>query len=178
MSRARLLPALLLIAAVACDDSGSTLAPMPNNGPELAVGMDALAAADRFLACPAGDTRSVTRTLGPLGGVMELDGHRFMLPVGAVLLPTTFTLTVPASEYVQVEIHANGHDRFQFLVPATVTMSYDRCAQQDIDHQRLSVWYIGSLTGRLLEFMGGTADAGSREITFTTDHLSGFIIAN
>lgn len=178
MLRARLLLALLTFAALGCDGSETTIGLDGDSPPDLVVGMTTADAPDRFLACPVDTTRSVTRTLGPQGGLMELDGHRFVLPVGAVVLPTTFTLTVPASEYVEVEIHAEGYDRFYFALPASVTMSYDRCQDTDIDHNDLSVWHIGGAVDLLLEHMGGSTAPHRREITFATGHLSGFIIAN
>lgn len=184
MLRTGALTAALLIAMVTgCSDTGTSPTGVGSSELEtatslLAPGTPAEAAADRFLHCPVSTTRSTERTIGLLGGTIRLDGHSIRIPAGAVLLPTRFMLTVPASKYVEVEIHAEGHEHFQFLLPASVTMSYDRCGDMDIDHDDLHVWYISGLTGLLLEFMGGTADPEDRHVTFSTDHLSGFIIAN
>jgi hypothetical protein len=41
----------------------------------------------------------------------------------------------------------------------------------------LTVWHINPQTKQLLTNMGGVNDAGLRRITFTTDHLSGYAIA-
>ena len=162
--------ATLLILAAACSDAG----PLPlEPEPEKVSASDS-----NFLVCPVDTTRSVRRTIGILGGTIALDGHSITLPLGAVLRPTTFTLTVPESPYVEVEIHAEGHDSFQFLVPASITMSYDRCDRTDIDPSTLSVWHIDGLLRTLLEPMGGLVDEERRTIRFDSGHLSGFIIAN
>lgn len=175
--------AALLAVAAACADGGYS--PTEPDAPEiesnpspLRVGTPATEASDRFLHCPVSTTRSASRTVGLLGGTIAVDGHRITIPPAAVLIPTTFTVTVPASAYIEVEIHAEGQERFDFLLPATVTMSYERCGELGADPDDLEVWYINGLTGLLLELMGGTADPEARKITFQTGHLSGFIIAN
>ena len=184
MLRIGVLTAVLLTAIVtACSEQGtSPLEPEAHatelTTPLLAPGTPTLAVSERLLRCPVSTTRSASGTIGLLGGSIAVDGHSISLPPGAVVFPTRFTLTVPASDHVQVEIHADGHERFQFLLPASVTMSYERCAGTDIDADDLSVWYISGLAGTLLELMGGSADPEARDITFSTDHLSGFIIAN
>lgn len=183
MLRTGALTAVLLTAMVtACGERGTS--PFEPETPEVAVttalepGTPAAAVSEHFLSCPVTTTRSTSRTIGLLGGTLALDGHQIRIPPLAVLGATTFTLTVPASEHVEVEIHAEGRDSFIFLLPASVTLSYERCEEAPVDPANLSVWYIGGLTELLLEHMGGTANADRRRITFTTGHLSGFIIAN
>lgn len=163
--------ALLLAAAVSCadDPTGPLLTEQP--APLLTLGTD-------FLACPSHDDRSVSGTIGLLGGTLAVDGHRFTVPALAVLSPTRFTMTAPASRFVEIEIHADGRDSFRFLIPAEVTISYDRCTASDIDPDALTVWHVDTMLGTLLEHMGGQADPEARTVTFGTDHLSGFIIAN
>jgi hypothetical protein len=41
----------------------------------------------------------------------------------------------------------------------------------------LTVWHINPQTKQLLTNMNGVNDAALRRITFTTDHLSGYAIA-
>lgn len=171
MTRVHKVAALVLLAAAGCADSPTA--------PVVAEERSALLAdGTQFLACPSQEARSVTGQIGILGGALTVDGHRFEVPALAVLQPTTFTMTAPASEYVELEIHADGRDSFTFLLPAHISISYDRCQDQDIDPATLSVWHIDSLTGALLEFMGGIADADARVVEFSSGHLSGFIIAN
>lgn len=131
-----------------------------------------------LVECPSNVTRSVSGTLGLLGGTLELDGTRITLPPLAVLVPTRFTLTLPASNYMEVQIRAGNAEHFQFALPATVVIDYSRCTRTDIDDEPLSVWHIDTLTKALLDVMGGvTDDKTARRVTFQTDHLSGFSIA-
>lgn len=130
-----------------------------------------------LIECPTDVARSVTSTIGPLGGSVELDGTRITLPTGAVLLPTPITLTIPASNYMEVDIRADGAEHFQFEAPVTVAVSYARCTRSNINRNPLTVWYIDGATKTLLENMNGTDDKAARTVTFITDHLSGYGIA-
>lgn len=130
-----------------------------------------------LVECPSTVTRSTSRTVGLFGGSLELDGTRVTIPFGAVLLPTTITLTLPASEYMEVDLTANALDHIRFPVAVTVTIDYSRCSPEATDDAPLSVWYIHDLTNRLLENLGGSDDKANRRITFTTIHFSGFSIA-
>ena len=134
--------------------------------------------AQTMVRCPSTVTRSISRTVGLLGGSLELDGTRVTIPFGAVLLPTRITLTLPASEHMEVDLTANALEHFEFPVPVTVSIDYARCPASAIDDNApLSVWYIDTLLDTLLENMGGSDDRNHRVITFTTIHFSGFSIA-
>jgi hypothetical protein len=171
MSRTRVFAALLFLAtATGCADPDTApLEPPPTN----------FAAFEQsFLVCPNTEPRAARGTIGSMGGTLSLGGHSITLPPGAVVEPTRFTIVEPESPNVEIQIHAAGRESFQFLLPATVTISYDRCGQQGIDSSELVVWHVDEVTGALLELMGGVADPAEREITFQTGHLSGFVIAN
>ena len=131
-----------------------------------------------LVRCPSNVTRSISQTVGLLGGSLELDGTRVSIPFGAVLLPTRITLTLPASEHMEVDLTANALEHFQFALPVTVAIDYARCPASAIDESALlSVWYVDTLLDLLLENMGGSNDPDRRVITFTTIHFSGFSIA-
>lgn len=131
-----------------------------------------------LVECPVNETRSVTDTVGILGGTVELDGHAITLPTGAVAVPTVLTLTAPAGQYVELDIHANDSETFQFEEPVSIRISYDRCTRSNVDKDPLTAWHIDEETKALLNHMGGTDDKTARTVTFGTDHLSGFAIAN
>ena len=132
----------------------------------------------QLVECPTGTTRTTSALIGPLGGTLEVDGHRMTVPAGALLLPTEVTLTVPASQYVEVDIRAGGEEHFVFEAPVEVSISYARCSRSNIERTSLSAWYIDSETKALLEDMGGVDDKTARTVTFTTGHLSGYAIAD
>ena len=166
--------AVILLLLAACGEHGtSPVEPVsPASDPALAL------AGQSFLRCPTETPISASGTIGILGGTIAAGGHRLTLPPAAVLKPTTFTVTAPASEHVELEVHAAGRDSFRFLVPARITISYERCGDRPVDTEALAVWHIDELTGTLLELMGGSPDAHGRRISFQTGHLSGFIIVN
>lgn len=130
-----------------------------------------------LVECPSDVARSTTGTIGPLGGALELDGTRITIPALALLLPTEFRLTLPASKYMEVEVRAGGAEHFSFEVPVSIAIDYSRCSRSNIDKEPLRAWHIDTQTKALLEDMGGVDDKTARTVTFQTDHLSGFSIA-
>jgi hypothetical protein len=171
MRRIRVAAAALLLTASGCGEG--PMIPLSAGEPSALT-----SAGTDFLVCPSETARSTRGTIGVLGGTLALDGHSLDIPALALSEPTTFSLTAPASDHVEIEIHADGSDSFTFLLPVTITISYDRCERDDIDPASLTVWHIDSVTGTLLELMGGVADGETRAVTFSSGHLSGFIIAN
>jgi hypothetical protein len=131
-----------------------------------------------IVECPASETHSTSAWIGPLGGSLSLDGSSVTVPLGAVLVPTFITMTIPAGNYMQVDVSAAGVDHYVFERPVTMTIDYSRCTRTDIDLRPLSIWYIDSSTHELLENMGGTDDKIARKVTFGTPHLSGYVIAD
>lgn len=130
-----------------------------------------------LVECPTDVTRSVTRSIGSLGGSIELDGHRLNVPLGALLLPVEFTMTAPASRFVEVHITANGEHGFEFLETAGITISYARCTRNNISGGGLVAYKVDPTTKALLKHMGGSNDTGLRSVTFATDSLSAYAIA-
>lgn len=131
-----------------------------------------------LVECPTDVTRSVSVKIDPVnGGELELDGHRLTVPPLALLLETEFTLTVPASRYVEVHITANGEHGFEFLKTAGITISYARCTRSNIDKVQLTAYKIHPETKALLKSMGGRDDTLLRSVTFSTDSLSAYAIA-
>lgn len=128
-----------------------------------------------LVECPTDVTRSVSATIDLLGGTLELDGHKLVIPANAVLFPTTFTLTVPASNYLKIQVTADGEEHFQFESPVSMTLSYERCSRSNIDKKTLVIWYVSSADA-LLENMGGTDDKTARTVTTSTDHLSDYAL--
>lgn len=130
-----------------------------------------------LVECPSDVTTTVTGTLGPTGGSIEAAGHRLDLPLGAVRAPTQFTMTIPAARFLEIHITANGQSAFRFFEKAAITISYDRCTRNNITHETLSAWKIDPVTQALLKPMGGSDDRGARRVTFATDSLSAYAIA-
>ena len=127
------------------------------------------------LFCPSSsEVRSVRGVIGPGGGTIGVRGHELKLPAGAVAEPTEFEIVVPVSEYMRIEVHAVGHDSYLFQRPASITISFQRCAS--LPASPLTAAYIDA-ADRIVENMGGAVDRAARKVTFPTGHLSGYIVA-
>ena len=131
-----------------------------------------------LITCPAPDSQSATGIIGPLGGVLSVGNTSVLIPANAVLDPTTFTLTVPSSKYVEIEVTANGGEHYLFAQPVTVTIDYGRCGRSNIDLTPLSAWNIDPVTKALLEQEPSVDDKLARTVTFTTIHFSGYAVAD
>ena len=88
------------------------------------------------------------------------------------------TLTVPASNYVEIDVSVQGTEHFIFELPIVVTVSYARCNSTSLGFSPISAWYFDQETGDLLEEMPSLDNKLLRTVTFTTGHLSGYILAN
>lgn len=159
-----------------------TTAPPPGARGAPAGGGDAVLATDgrtpSLLVCPSNTSTSAQASIGLLGGTVSAGGSTIVIPPGAVLVPHTFTVTVPASRLMEVQITAQGYDHFQFLLPVHVTIDYSRCNGNPAALAALSAYYIDDSTKLPLQLMAGSDDKVAHEYTFVTDHLSGYAIAN
>jgi hypothetical protein len=130
-----------------------------------------------LVECPTNQTQQASATITILGGSVTVGGTRVEIPFGAVLLPVKLTLTVPASNYMEIDVTANDLEHFEFEKPVTVILDYSRCARGNIEKGPLSAWYINE-SNEPLENMNGIDDKVARTIRFMTGHLSGYAIAN
>ncbi len=164
--RTRLLFAAIAVVIMGCSDTTLT-------APQLG-----LSAEPKLLACPNATPLTGTFVADPLlGGSLSLAGTSVTIPAGAVSLPTLFVLTIPASPYMEIEVHADGLASFIFNQPATISIDYSRCGHPLADRRSLQAWYLDSVTKALLENMNAIDDKNSQRVTFTTGHLSGYGVA-
>lgn len=134
-------------------------------------------ASPQLIQCPTTQTATSSGLISVLGGVITAAGTSISLPAGSVLAVTLIKVTVPASTYMEVDITANDLASFIFQRAVTITIDYSRCPTNVTAGKTLTVWHINPQTKALLTNMGGVNDAAARRITFTTDHLSGYAIA-
>jgi hypothetical protein len=78
---------------------------------------------------------------------------------------------------MEISVEVLGTDSFTFLLPVTITVSYQRCGRSNIERTPLQAWHIDEATKALLENMGGFDDKAARTVTFTTGHFSGYALA-
>jgi len=158
------------LLATSCGEQRAT-APNPANSLNLDAGPS-------LLECPTNQTSSITGILDPFGGSVLLGATGISIPAGVLATPTLFQVTIPASNYMEIDVSAVGFQTFLFAQPVTITIDYSRCNRNDIDQKTLHVYHIDPLTHDLLEDMGGVDDKVSQHITFSTTHLSGYAIAD
>ncbi|MGQ0714817.1 MAG: hypothetical protein ACT4PJ_13975 [Gemmatimonadaceae bacterium] len=131
----------------------------------------------RLIECPTTQTATSSGLITVLGGVVSAAGSSISIPVGGLLTATLIRVTVPASTYMEIDITANDLVSFLFQRSATVTIDYSRCPTSATAGKTLTVWQINAQTKALLVNMRGVNDPARRRMTFTTDHLSGYAIA-
>jgi hypothetical protein len=169
---------LLAVAALAvlgaCGDQNPTEPIRPTGGGSAGL----LSSGPKLVECHTDESLSQTAIIDALGGTIALGGTSVVFPAGALLGPTTVTLTIPASRYVEIDIETDGQKEFlDELLRPIVTIDYSRCARSDVLWKPLSAWYIDSDTKELLENMLGVDNKLTRSVTFRTHHFSGYAIA-
>ena len=127
--------------------------------------------------CPSSETVSATRRIGPEGGTVAIAGHRIDIPAGAIPKPTRVRLVAPAGRVLRVDITAGQDEHYNFLAPARVTISYDRCPRQHRLLGSAEAWYFDPATGEPLEDMDASVDRRGRTVAFTTRHLSTYVVS-
>jgi len=130
-----------------------------------------------LLSCPSSQTQATSLAIGTAGGTVALGGTSVNIPLGALTGTTTVELTIPAGQYMEVDLTVNGGQHIDFLQPVVVTIDYSRCSRSDTFLRALSVWNIDPATKALIENMGGVDNKLTQSITFTTPHFSGFAVA-
>ena len=178
-----LLSAAVLAAGAACAD----VATQPGAAGPRAVREDVVqtvasdtefAAPLRLLACPSNDSAVARTVIGPDGGTIGARGTTIAIPAGAVPEPTLFEVVVPASPYMEADIHAVGAEHYLFDAPATITINFARCPAGAVpDDAVLQGVYVDTRSYSVLQRMGGVTDRSAHKVSFATDHLSGYIVA-
>jgi hypothetical protein len=171
--------ALLGCSDVATRPDSGKVVPDTTQGPGTTPTPDTTGIAQRrLIECPTNQAPAASGLITPLlGGTITAAGSSISIPAGSVLTATVIDLTVPASTYMEIDIKANGLLTVLFLKTVTVTIDYSRCPASATQGKTLSVWLINTQTKALLVNMNGVNDPVARRITFTTDHLSGYAIA-
>ncbi|MDB4880918.1 MAG: hypothetical protein JWL60_2364 [Gemmatimonadetes bacterium] len=169
--------AFAIVAGAACaTDSSTGVAPGAAGEPRLPlVG----GSGSTLLQCePPAAAQTVTGVIGLPGGTLQVGGTRMVIPENAVPTPTTFTLTVPRSPFVEISVRAGDAEHYLFQRPVLVTIDYGRCAGSLDPVRPVTAWHIDEGSRSLLENMRGLDVRLTRSITFSTGHLSGYAVAD
>jgi hypothetical protein len=133
----------------------------------------------RPLYCPSSETHQTSAIIGALGGILSVGGVTVSIPLGALLGDVTVVLTVPASNNMEIDISVEGHESWVFEQPIVVTVPYTRCRLTLLQLLTpIVAWHFDPVTRELLAPMPSVDNKLARTVTFTTGHLSGYILAN
>jgi hypothetical protein len=133
----------------------------------------------KALKCPTDQSVSESANVGPLGGLVTAlpTATSIALPAGSLLGLTNIEVTVPASKYMLVDITADDAEHFLFALPVTVTIDYSRCDASEVGIGALSVYVLDPEDNRLTDKMVSVDNRLLRRITFATDHLTSYVVA-
>jgi hypothetical protein len=129
-----------------------------------------------------GGLLGISNILGILGGTLNVGGHTLVVPAGAVLQPTLFTMLRLPSPYIQVQLTAVSGNLFNlidiggrgFEEPVQLSLSYaNAIGVTDPSHLRIAElkW-----NGTLGEVLPTTYDATNKTVTAYLPHFSSWVI--
>ncbi len=79
---------------------------------------------DSLVACRPLPYDSVTQTIGPAGGFIEVRHNWLLVPRGALSAPVTITAVAPSDTVAMVRFQPEG---LQFQTTAILVLTYDNC---------------------------------------------------
>ena len=139
---------------------------------------------DSLIAGPLPQDLSTSAVIGPDGGSLHLLDHALVVPAGAVLKPTLFTMNGLPSGYVEVVLSAEVTSFFDRLLsvgeigfqkPVRVTLTYDRSTNIP-DPVRLVLLRLDGANGGP-EALPTHVDLIRKTVRADLDHSSRYAIA-
>lgn len=130
-----------------------------------------------LLPCPSSGSSSAQAVLGSAGGRLTAGPVTLIVPLNALTAPTTLRVYAPSSPYLTADITANGRNGFLFALPVTVIVDYSRCPASALGIAPLHAVYLPDGTYQVQQDMGGVDLRLTRQLVFTTGHLSMYAIA-
>jgi len=125
-----------------------------------------------------------SKEIGALGGYMELGNYSVSVPAGAVLAPTTFTMTIQGDGYYSASYRATRKDaagtevdvgKQGFLLPVGVTMPYDSKKYRDPSNLRIGWLKNDSYTGEI-EALPTAASKRTEKLSAAVGHFSAYAV--
>jgi hypothetical protein len=170
-ARRLIAPVLLLVVALACTDRNPTSAPaVPAPDASLIGG---LLGATGLLKCSNLPYASNTKTIGALGGSISAGPHTLVIPPGALLTPTTITMTAPTGLGVNaVKFQPEG---LRFITPAVLTMSYANCSLLGKLLPKRIAYTDDNL--HIISYLLSLDNLLSKYVTGKVNHFSDYVIA-
>ena len=170
-ARRLLASVLLLVVALACTDRTPTAVPAVPAPDASLIG--ALLGPTGLLKCSNLPYASSTKTIGPLGGTISAGPHTLVIPPGALLSPTSITMTAPTGLGVNaVKFQPAG---LRFVAPAALTMSYANCSLLGKILPKRIAYTDDNLN--ILYYLLSLDSLLSKWVTGKVNHFSDYVVA-
>ena len=174
MKAVRALALLLLVVLVSpsCSESPTSPAVPPTPAPDASL-IGALLSPTGLLKCSNLPYAQSTATIGPLGGSISAGPHTLVIPPGALLSPTTITMTAPTGLGVNaVKFQPAG---LRFLTPAALTMSYSNCSLLGLLLPKEIAYTDDNLN--IISYLLSLDNILSKRVTGKVNHFSDYVVA-
>jgi|SRR5437870_5133427 len=123
-----------------------------------------------LLRCSPLATDSVTQTIGPAGGTLQVGAHTLSVPPGALSDSVSITAVAPSDTVNRVLF---GPEGLTFQQPASLTMSYANCSTLD-GAKRIA--YMSD-AGALIDYLPSVDNTSAQAVTGQLSHFSDYAIA-
>ncbi len=125
-----------------------------------------------LLACTPVGADSVSQTIGPEGGTLQVGANTLAIPAGALDSAVTITAVAPSDTVNRVRFEPEG---LTFLSPAQLTMSYANCNTLGLLLPK-QIAYTSDLL-LILEYVPSLDDLSGQTVTGEVRHFSDYAIA-
>ena len=168
-----LLPALLgAVTLVALSCGGPTPVGVESPAPPARADLFSWSLADGLLQCTPLPSDSVTQTIGPEGGTLQVGPHTLSVPPGALAAPVSITAVAPSDTVNRVQFQPEG---LTFSQPAALTMSYANCRPLALGFPKQIAYTTDAL--EILQYILSVDDGSARAVTGRVDHFSDYAVA-
>jgi hypothetical protein len=135
--------------------------------------LDALRFNLSLYRCDSPDFGSVSKSIGPAGGVIQIGPHSLSVPAGALSEPVTITATARGGKYVKVDFEPH---ELRFESRVLLRLSYAHCDTRPLLPKVVYVDGEGDLLS-IVELLPTLNDLFNERVTARLRHFSGYAIA-
>src|SRR2546428_2449419 len=125
-----------------------------------------------LLTCSPLPYDSVTATIGPAGGTLQVGPHTFSVPAGALDSLVSITAVAPSDTVNRVQFQPQG---LTFQQPASLVPSYANCSRMG-STQPLQIAYTNDSL-QILDYVPSLDDSTSQTVTGQLRHFSDYAVA-
>jgi hypothetical protein len=125
-----------------------------------------------LLSCEPLPYDSVTRTIGPAGGILKIGNHELVVPAGALSAVVRITAVAPSDTVNRIEFRPEG---LTFDLPAVLTMSYKNCTPRVAWDSKQIAYTTGALV--IVEYVPSSEDKPTKHVVGQLSHFSNYAIA-